>query len=54
MNWITSNYEKIFPVIIVILHILSCGMYIIKGDFPRSLYWFGGALLSGSVTFLIK
>ena len=46
--------EQIFPTLIVILNLLSSLMYVVKGDFPRSVYWFGGFILTFAITYLIK
>lgn len=43
--------EKIFPLILIILDMLSAIPYAINGDFKKSIYWVSAGILSICVTF---
>ena len=52
MNWILNNYEKITPIAMIILAIISFVVYIYKGEsIADVLYWIAAALITTSVTF---
>ena len=54
INWIISNFERVAPMAIFSLQVIATFGYILKGDYPRALYWVGASILVFSLTFLIK
>lgn len=52
MSWIFENYEKITPILMIILSVISFIVYIIKGNSAADvLYWIAAALITTSVAF---
>lgn len=45
------NKEQIFPLILIILDILSSIPYAVSGDWKKSIYWIAAAVLNICVTF---
>lgn len=43
--------DKIFPLILIILNVLSAIPYAIYGDYKKSIYWVAAAVLNICVTF---
>lgn len=48
------NDPNLFPKVIIFLYCCSSVGYATKGDWGRTLYWVAAALITVSVTFLIK
>jgi hypothetical protein len=48
----TLMIMKIMPTIMMILFVLSCLVYLYYGDYKHSVYWFSGALITYSVTWM--
>lgn len=48
------NDENLFPKIIIFLYVFSSTRYAVGRDWGRCLYWVAAALITISVTFLIK
>ena len=46
-----KGIEKVFPVVLIILDIVSAGVYLYTGDFRRFIYWMAAATLTATVTF---
>ena len=44
----------LFPKVILVLYACASARYCFSHDFGRSLYWIAAALITFSVTFLIK
>ena len=43
--------EIIFPLILIILDVLSAIPYAVSGDYKKSIYWIAAAILNICVTF---
>lgn len=46
--------SNLFPKVIMILYICASLCYLCQKDFGRCVYWIAAALITFSVTFLIK
>lgn len=45
---------NLFPKIIIVLYVCASGRYFYVRDYGRGVYWIAAALITVSVTFLIK
>lgn len=47
------NFEKIFPTLIIILHIGAGAVFLPKGNVGKILYYFSGAALNIAIAYLM-
>jgi hypothetical protein len=45
------HYEKIAPMLLIVLSLVSSAVYFTQGDIRRTIYWIAGAVITASVTF---
>lgn len=48
------EFEKIMPIINIVISGLAGICYALKCDAGRSIYWLSAALLNYSITFMVK
>jgi len=45
-----THYEKIFPLIMILLSVCAAILYAVAGDWRRTIYWLAAAVLTTTVT----
>ncbi len=45
------GYEKILPLLLIIIDVLASAVYLSNGDIKRFVYWIAAAVLTFTVTF---
>lgn len=46
--------DQMLPTVMIILSIGAAVVYVVKGDIGRGCYWFFGACIAITVTFLVR
>jgi 5-enolpyruvylshikimate-3-phosphate synthase len=45
------KYYQAVPATMIVISVISCGCYVVAGDWRRAVYWFAAALITTVITF---